>query len=385
LRYELFDYQESAAAAVSKYLVKAARDYADDADEQTSVVLAAPTGAGKTVIATSVVEASLDGDESTPGIDDATFLWVTDDPSLNRQTLHKMMAASSALAPNRLITIENNFDEELFDPGRVYFLNIQKLSSSATLSKSRVDGRTYSLWETITNTVLKRPYGFAVVIDEAHRGMATARKTRDTIVTQIIGGGATGRPAVPVVWGISATPKRFLSAMSDLGRSTRSHTVRIEDVRASGLLKDQIILGHTRGVDAAESTLDVSGAPSAATALSATDEAAISTDELELAELKDMWTSREISTREYRQMRKTVEDRITTLRRKTIVRPTVEVLTGLVGPDARAAWDRLAEGREVERLNAVLRFLFAAVIINEHRTQRGTFDYSRIEIEPNPL
>jgi len=45
-----------------------------------------------------VVEASLDGDESTPGIDDATFLWVTDDPSLNRQTLQKMMAASSALA-----------------------------------------------------------------------------------------------------------------------------------------------------------------------------------------------------------------------------------------------------------------------------------------------
>ena len=255
LKYELFDYQEAAASAVSKHLIKAARDYADDTDEQTAVVLAAPTGAGKTVIATAVVEASLDGDESTPGIDGATFLWVTDDPSLNRQTLHKMMAASSVLAPNRLITIENDFDEELFAAGRVYFLNIQKLSSSATLSKSRVDGRTYSLWETISNTVMKRPHGFAVVVDEAHRGMSTARRTRDTIVTQIIGGGTTDRPAVPVVLGISATPKRFLSTMAELSRSTRSHTVRIEDVRASGLLKDQIVLGHTRGVDAAESTL----------------------------------------------------------------------------------------------------------------------------------
>jgi hypothetical protein len=128
---------------------------------------------------------------------------------------------------------------------------------------------------------------------------------------------------------------------------------------------------------------DVNGAPSAATALSAADEAAISADEAELAELKDMWTSREISTREYRQMRKTIEDRITTLRRKTIVRPTVEVLAGLVGPDARAAWDRLADAEE-ERLNAVLRFLFAAVIIDEHRAPRDTFDYSRIEIEPQP-
>ncbi|MGH3822589.1 MAG: recombinase family protein, partial [Pseudonocardiaceae bacterium] len=131
--------------------------------------------------------------------------------------------------------------------------------------------------------------------------------------------------------------------------------------------------------------LDVSGAPSAATALSAGDEAVISADEAELAELKDMWTSRELSTREYRAMRKTVEDRITTLRRKTIVRPTVEVLAGLVGADARTAWDRLADRGEVERLNAVLRFLFAAVIIDEHRAPRGTFDYSRIEIEPNPL
>lgn len=39
----------------------------------------------------------------------------------------------------------------------------------------------------------------------------------------------------------------------------------------------------------------------------------------------------------------------------------------------------------MERLNAVLRFLFAAVIIDEHRGKRGSFDYSRIEIEPNPL
>jgi hypothetical protein len=98
-----------------------------------------------------------------------------------------------------------------------------------------------------------------------------------------------------------------------------------------------------------------------------------------------MWTSREISTREYRQMRKTIEDRISALRRKTIVRPTAEVLAGLVGPDARAAWNQLVERHEVERLNAVLRFLFAAVIIDEHRAPRGIFDYSRIDIEPNPL
>lgn len=258
MKYELFDYQEAAVTAISKDLIRATRDHDEDPDERTAVVLAAPTGAGKTVIATGVIEASLDGDETTQGVEDATFLWVTDDPSLNRQTLQKMMDSSSALQLNRLTIIENDFEAEIFEPGQVYFLNIQKLSINANLSKSRVDGRGYSLWETIANTITQRPHGFVVVIDEAHRGTTTAAasgRARETIVSQIIGGGTTGRPAAPVVWGISATPRRFLGAMADAGRTTKQHTVRIEDVRASGLLKEQIVLGHTQGVDAAESAL----------------------------------------------------------------------------------------------------------------------------------
>lgn len=258
MKYELFDYQEAAVAAISKHLIRATRDHDEDPDERAAIVLAAPTGAGKTVIATGVIEASLDGDEATWGVKDATFLWVTDDPSLNRQTLQKMLDSASDLKLNRLTIIENDFDEEVFAPGRVYFLNIQKLSVKATLSRSRVDGRTFSLWETIANTIAQRPHGFVVVVDEAHRGTTTAAasgRNRETIVNQILGGGATGRPAAPVVWGISATPRRFLGAMTDAGRTTKQHTVRIEDVRASGLLKEQIVLGHTQGVDAAESAL----------------------------------------------------------------------------------------------------------------------------------
>lgn len=108
-------------------------------------------------------------------------------------------------------------------------------------------------------------------------------------------------------------------------------------------------------------------------------------DEQELAELKDMWTNREVSTREYREMRRTVEDRISTIRHKTVVRPTADILAGLVGEHARDRWNELAAQGEYERMNAVLRFLFAAVIIDEHRGPRNKFDYSRIEIEPNPL
>ncbi|MDR0481721.1 MAG: DEAD/DEAH box helicase family protein [Cellulomonadaceae bacterium] len=258
MKYELFEYQEAAVNALTKSLVRSARDHEEDPSERSAIVLSAPTGSGKTIIATGVVEASLDESPTTPGIDNATFLWVTDDPSLNRQTLAKMMDSASDMDLSRMMVIENDFDAETFDPGFIYFLNIQKLGVKATLSRSREDGRHYSLWETIANTVDQRPGQFVVVVDEAHRGTsptASSSRQRDTIVNQIIGGGVTNRPAAPLVWGISATPRRFLAGMSALGRTTRQHSVKVEDVRASGLLKDQIVLGHTQGVNAAESAL----------------------------------------------------------------------------------------------------------------------------------
>jgi hypothetical protein len=123
----------------------------------------------------------------------------------------------------------------------------------------------------------------------------------------------------------------------------------------------------------------------AATVLSDADNAAIDADRTELAELKAMWDTREITTSEYRQMRKTVEDRIRKIEAKTLIRPAVEVLEGMTGPGARATWDALEEAGNYERLNAVLRFLFAAIRIGESQAPSGRFDYGRIDIEQNKL
>jgi hypothetical protein len=71
------------------------------------------------------------------------------------------------------------------------------------------------------------------------------------------------------------------------------------------------------------------GPAEAAGGLSEADQAAITADEAELAELKEMWQARELSTREYRQMRRTVEERVKKLQRKTVVRPAAEVLDGM--------------------------------------------------------
>ncbi|WP_328673398.1 recombinase family protein [Streptomyces sp. NBC_00322] len=130
--------------------------------------------------------------------------------------------------------------------------------------------------------------------------------------------------------------------------------------------------------------LDVTGQASAAV-LSEEDRATIEADREELAELKDMWDSRELKTHEYRAMRKTVEERISKVERKLVVRPAVEVLRGLVGPEARKNWRELVKAKEYDRMNAVLRFLFNAVIIDEPSTKGRYFDFGRVDIDPNPL
>ena len=130
--------------------------------------------------------------------------------------------------------------------------------------------------------------------------------------------------------------------------------------------------------------LDVTGAATTAM-LTDDDKAAIEADQAEIAELKAMWDAQEIKTQEYRAMRKKVQDRIDKRQAKTIIRPGVEVLDGMTGPDARKTWDAHEQAGNCERLNAVLRFLFAAIRLDESRAANGSFDYGRIHIEQNDL
>ena len=101
------------------------------------------------MIATAVIEAILHG-SSDLGVDAdprATFLWVTDDPALNRQTRNKMLAGSDLLQPARLVVLDNDFLNSTLSAGRVHFLNIQKLSRTSSLARGGRNLRQYSMWE----------------------------------------------------------------------------------------------------------------------------------------------------------------------------------------------------------------------------------------------
>src|SRR5947208_400531 len=137
MRFSLKDYQSDAVKKVLENLA----DAKDDNHRKNRLVafaLSATTGAGKTVIATAVIEALFHGSEEFEFIPDRTavVLWVTDDPSLNEQTRYRIIECGDRLDVSRLKVIgDGGFDQEKLEPGNIYFLNVQKLGSATTWVK----------------------------------------------------------------------------------------------------------------------------------------------------------------------------------------------------------------------------------------------------------
>jgi len=264
MKFTLKDYQDDAVKDVLDRLKKARKRWHQDGDKH-AFSLTATTGAGKTVMAAAVFESLFYGNdeyefEPDPG---AVVIWFSDDPSLNEQSRWRLQEASDKLTVSDLVTVGSSFGAERFQPGKVYFLNTQKLSKNSLLVRGHdaddpaletADGqhimpdmRSHTIWDTIRNTIEDPDLSLYLVLDEAHRGMKESGRansdSKPTIVRQLINGSG-GAPGIPIVWGISATVQRFNDAMAEMqGRSTLPNVVvdarRVQD---SGLLKDTINL-----------------------------------------------------------------------------------------------------------------------------------------------
>jgi hypothetical protein len=113
---------------------------------------AAGTGSGKTVITAAFIEEILTGSDRFEAQPNAVFLWLSDQPVLNEQSKKRLASASTKLGNNDLVIVDTDFDREMFDGGKVYFINTQKLGKDKLLTSGRGDKRTYTIWETISNT-----------------------------------------------------------------------------------------------------------------------------------------------------------------------------------------------------------------------------------------
>jgi type III restriction enzyme len=243
MRIEPKDFQNNGVLRLTEEIESARREI--DRGRPQAVVLSSPTGSGKTVIMTLLMERLWAGHESIAPDPQAVFLWISDSPELNIQSREKIEAASDVFPRSRLVMIDTEFDRERFAPGHVYFLNTQKLGVSSLLTKEG-NRREWTIWQTIENTARAIPAHFNVIVDEAHRGMdlgARAETNTRTIIQRFIKGAPeVGLSPVPLVIGMSATPQRFNRFLEGAQRITRPVEVSADEVRESGLIKDRIIL-----------------------------------------------------------------------------------------------------------------------------------------------
>ena len=245
MKVTLFPFQQIAVTSLRQASAEALGGYQRTHTPQI-VSFTAPTGAGKTIIMSALIEDILFGTDVYPDQQDAIFLWISDSPELNLQSKQKIDLKADRITLQQTVTIEESgFDQEILEDGHIYFLNTQKLSTSSNLCKYG-DTRHYTIWDTLRNTIQEKSDRLYVIIDEAHRGMQGRKAGQATTIMQkfIMGDRTNNLPVMPVVIGMSATIQRFNTLAGNTTSTIQRVTVEAEQVRRSGLLKDQIIVNY---------------------------------------------------------------------------------------------------------------------------------------------
>lgn len=210
------------------------------------VSLQAPTGSGKTIIMSALIEDIYFGSDNFTEQPEAIFVWLSDSPQLNEQSKQKIELKADKIRLDQCVVIsDESFDKEVLEDGHIYFLNTQKLGKAGNLSHHS-DTRQYTIWETIENTTKQKADRLYFIIDEAHRGMqGRAAGTATTIMQRFIKGSQPHKLSpVPVVIGMSATAARFNALVGDTSSTLQKVVVSPAQVRASGLLKDRIVITY---------------------------------------------------------------------------------------------------------------------------------------------
>lgn len=245
MKAELFPFQKKALSQLRLMAGEALHGYQRTHANQV-VSFTAPTGAGKTIIMASLIEEIFFGGVEYEEQPEAIFVWLSDSPQLNEQSKDKIDLKADRILLGQCVTIsDDSFDQEMLDEGHIYFLNTQKLGKNSNLTKHS-DERQYTIWETLANTAREKSDRLYIIIDEAHRGMQGREAGRATTIMQkfLKGSPDDGLEPMPVVIGMSATIARFNVLVSGIVATTYPVVVTTDEVRASGLLKDRIVISY---------------------------------------------------------------------------------------------------------------------------------------------
>ena len=252
MKINLYPFQKQALDNLNDAVYQAVSDYVRNRTPQV-IAYTAPTGAGKTIVMSALMETIFFGDDQYEGRRDAIILWLSGDKDLNEQSLRKLESKSDRISPSDLVILDNSFKDSVLEDGKVYYLNTQKIGKGTNLTQHS-DGRDYTIWEILENTIEEKSERLFLIIDEAHRGADYSNfKDTTTIMQKFLKPTDDGlsRP-MPIVIGMSATIARFnklVNEDSDIGSTIRKVVTTPTQVRESGLLKDRIIVKYPDVLD----------------------------------------------------------------------------------------------------------------------------------------
>jgi len=241
-QYQLINYQTK----VLESAVEALQVNSSFPLNKIAFALKAPTGAGKTIMMTSVLEEIMGSDPN------AIIIWLSDSPDLNQQSLEKIVKAAEAnkVSPSKChIVHKDSFSG--FKEGSLYMINYGKLTKASTLSRPHERMSNVTMWDHMNDLKNKN---VTVFIDEAHKGTklkgagkddkVVNDKERYTIIHKVLEHIEPKR-----LFGASATPDKFLSFLSKLGYVTRDYVVPPQDVIHSGIIKGTLVIKSTLAGD----------------------------------------------------------------------------------------------------------------------------------------
>ncbi len=177
--YTLLEFQEKAVNQLQQHVITAI----EDGREQTPVLLKAPTGSGKTVMAAALIERVVDQAHLHPGLDsNMAFIWFAPN-TLHIQSyvsLSKFYEDSRILNCLDLNTLSAN---PVLNPGDLLFVNWSSLSSEKNIW--RKDNESKTNLETLVENTKANSTKIILIIDEAHLSAFTG--TQATAVRNLIG------------------------------------------------------------------------------------------------------------------------------------------------------------------------------------------------------
>ena len=180
--YTLLDFQEKSVNQLQAHVISAIEEHR----KQTPVLLKAPTGAGKTVMAAALIERVVDQAHLHPGLDsNMAFIWFAPN-TLHVQSYDSLNLLYEEQRRLNCINLSELSANPVLNPGDLLFANWSSLSSATNIWRKENESNTNleSLIENTRNNDTK----IILVIDEAHLSAFTgaqAKAVRELIAADV--------------------------------------------------------------------------------------------------------------------------------------------------------------------------------------------------------